>query len=88
MTGRYQQVWLNNVDLASVHPSILLQHIQGTLSQRAFRIPAGGIDARLPVGVAVGGCLMGQQAQVAVLHRVDILRDCQTDHGIAPSNRA
>ena len=42
---RHQQVWLNNVDLASVHPSVLLQHInEGELKllQRWNDRPGGG----------------------------------------------
>ena len=42
---RHQQVWLNSVDLASVHPSILLQHInEGELKllQRWNDRPGGG----------------------------------------------
>ena len=42
---RHQQVWLNSVDLASVHPSVLLQHInEGELKllQRWNDRPGGG----------------------------------------------
>lgn len=45
MYGRHQQVWLNGMDLASVHPSILLQHINEgelKLAQRWNDRPGGG----------------------------------------------
>jgi len=42
---RHQQVWLNGMDLASVHPSVLLQHINEgelKLTQRWNDRPGGG----------------------------------------------
>lgn len=45
MSGRTQKVWLNSVDFDSVHPALLLQHINEgdlKLNQRWFDRPGGG----------------------------------------------
>lgn len=43
--GRYQRVWLNGIDFASVHPALLLQHISESnpeISQKWSDRPGGG----------------------------------------------